>query len=232
MKTKHEHILLSSNNTATQHGNILLYVLIAIALFGALSFTLARLSRNDQGLVVEEAKSELYAGQLIAYASEAKSAVDQMMIVSTSIDSMDFTLPGQSGYNSAPYGNKIFHPQGGGFTIGSIPPEAIHEISAVPPAGWYMQRFNNVEWTKTSAQDVILTAYQITKPVCESINRKITGSALIPALNGNISTYLIKIASNQDLNASDCPACEGYPALCVSNSALTAWAFYSILAAQ
>ena len=61
----------------------------------------------------------------------------------------------------------------------NLPNEAIQEISPSPGAGWYLGRFNNVGWTKSAGQDVILTAYQINESVCRNINMKIKNEAEI-----------------------------------------------------
>ncbi len=222
MKTKSEHL--------SEHGNALLYVLIAIALFGALSFTLSRQSRNSDNGTLSEAKAELYATQLIAYARQAQSVIDQMTITGSDIDDFDFVQPGETGFNTGVHIHKIYHPQGGGLSPANLPNGAVQQVSSTPVAGWYLGRFNNVEWTDSTGDDVILTAYQISRPICEIINDRITGSSFIPTLTGNMSDFLLDHSTNNDLNVSDCAACEGYLSFCVQNSAQTAYSFYNVIA--
>ncbi len=210
-------------------GNALIYVLIAIALFAGLSFTLSRQSRNSGTSEIDDAKAELYAMQLITYASQVKSIIDQMTFTGSDIDDLIFTKPSEAGFSNAPYIHKVYHPQGGGLSAATIPAQAIYQISSTPSAGWYLDRFNNVEWTKTAGTDVILTAYQISRPVCEKINKKIIGSINIPALSGNMSEFLLNTVANSDLTTASCAACEGYSSLCVSNNAGAAYSFYSIV---
>lgn len=228
MKTKREQVLENSG----EKGNALIYVLIAIVLFAALSFILSKRTDNNSTSTIDSSKTELYADQIIAFASQAKTVIDQMMFTGTTIDTLDFTLPSQAGFETAPNVHKVFHPAGGGLSMANIPAEIQNEVSANPPAGWYIGAFNNVEWTKGTGTDVILTAYQISKGVCESLNKKITGNTAIPAISGTLKDFLIETAGNTDFEISDCAACEGYASLCVSNSPPTIYSYYNIVAAR
>lgn len=227
MKTKREQI---STSNKTETGNILFYVLIAIVLFGALSFTVARQSRNSGAEQIDDAKVELYATQLISYARQVQSVIDQMTITGSDIDDLDFVKPGQSGFNSGSHIHKIYHPEGGGLLDATLAAGVVAQISTNPIAGWYLGRFNNVEWTDSANTDVILTAYQISRRVCEAINKKITGSATIPALSGSMRDFLVDTSTNNDLTAASCAACEGYISLCVKNSSQDAYSLYTVVA--
>ena len=69
MKTNREHI----NARALERGNAMIYVLIAIALFAALSFTLARQGDDGEASDMSDARAELYATDMISYAAQAKA---------------------------------------------------------------------------------------------------------------------------------------------------------------
>ncbi len=215
---------------STEKGNVLIYVLIAIALFAGLSFTLSRQNSGSNTNELDDAKSEFYATQLISYAAQVQSVIDQMIISGSNLDDLDFTLPGQASFSTPPFTHKVYHPQGGGLTPARLRKGTIHQISSTIPAGWYLGLFNNIEWSNTASTDAILTAYQIDKQICEKINMKITGNSVIPALSGDMSSYLIDSSSNSDLNISDCTACEGYITLCVSNDIVQAYSFYTVVA--
>ena len=202
-------------NNNNQSGNVLVYVLIAIVLFAALGFTLSRQTQNSSSKEIDKAKADLLAMENLSYATQAKLVIDQMMFTGSNISGLVFTLPSEAGFATSPYIHKVFHPEGGGLT---------------PMAGWYLGRFNNIEWSKGAGDDVVLTAHQIEKSVCESINKNITGSTTIPALTGEIDDYLIDTATNNDLTSAVCAACDGYMSLCVSNSGITTYSFYSVLA--
>ncbi len=225
----------SSNNAklymSQERGNVLVYILIAVVLFGALSFAMSRQTRTAGTAELDAAKLEFYASELIGYSAQAKSVIDQMMVTGSSIDDYDFVKPGETNFNIYPHEHKVFHPQGGGLDIKSLP-EAITVNKESEAAGWYMTSSINVEWSDSAATDVILTAYQISKPLCALLDKKITGSSDIPALSGRMKDYFINTGSNNDLTTAACPKCEGYSALCVSNSNKDSFSFYSVLRAR
>lgn len=225
----------------TQSGNALVYVLIAIALFAALSFTLARNTDTSEADMLSDDQAELYAVQLISYATQAKSAVDQMIFTGSDIDDLDFTLPNEADFNTPPHIHKVYHPDGGGLNPARIPEEAIDQSTSDPPPRWYMGRFNNVEWTDTSNDDVILVAFQIKQSVCEKLNQKITGSTSIPTMGDSIKETMIDDAyytgTNVDLTTDPtgspiCGDCHKKASLCVQNQAGDAYGFYTIIADQ
>jgi len=227
MKTKREHL----GKNSQESGNILVYVLIAVALFAALGFTVSRQTQNSSTSELDKAKAEFFATQLISYASQTKSVIDQMMFTGTSIDELDFVTPEESGFNTSPHIHKVYHPEGGGLSPANLPALAMNQITTTPePAGWYLGRFNNIEWTNTTGTDVMLTAHQISKQVCALINEKVTGSKTIPAISTEVTNYLIDTATDTELTATACASCEGYMSLCVSNAAATAFSFYTVLA--
>ncbi len=217
-----------------QSGNALVYVLIAIALFAALGFTLSRQNDGSGANQLSDQEATLYATQLISYSAQAKSAIDQMFFTGSEIDDLDFTLPNEAGFNAPPHMHKVFHPLGGGLNPGNLPQKAQTEIATTPPANWYLGRFNNIEWTATTAHEVILTAYQIKQEVCAKINKHLTGNTTIPALNGSMSRYLIDTVSNSGMTTVSgspvCTACHQVTSMCVSNAGETAFSFYTIIA--
>lgn len=241
MKTNQEHFCGRSTNSPKESGNALIYVLIAIVLFAALSMTLARQTDTSEVGTLDEERAELYATQLISYAAQAKSAVDQMLFSGSRIDDLDFTLPTDVNFDTGTVIHKVYHPQGGGLTPGKLPP-AMEETTGIVVAGWYMGRFNNVEWTDTAAQEVILSAIKISQPVCEKINQKITGSTAIPALTGGAARdYFVDdsfhAGANADLTTDPagaplCAECHNMTSLCVSNVSGQALTFYTIIADQ
>ncbi len=239
MKTNHEHFTNRGKHKQGQRGNALIYVLIAIALFAALSFTLSRQSGTDEASDMDASRANFYATQLISYATQAKSVVDQMTLTGTDIDAIDFILPSDPAFNTAPHIDKIYHPEGGGLSRKTLTAGAVTQNITDPVAGWYLGRFNNVEWTASVSDEVILVAYQISRLVCEQINRTVNGSIAIPTMGDSIRQTMIDASlytgSNTELttDAGDiCPECDRATSLCVENQGQDAYAFYTILADQ
>lgn len=218
-------------------GNAILYVLLALALLGALTMVLARQNDQASGENLSSEQVELLTARTVSYAGSVKNAVDQMLMSGTQVGNLDYLRPAQAGYDTAPYINRVFHPEGGGVTYQSATAEVFEGLTDTPPAGWYLSRPNNVEWTPTTASDVILVAYRINRPLCEAINQKITGSRTIPALTVSLVAALLSAGDvsgggGSPLTKTTCAACEGHPALCVSDSSAVNYAYYNIISGQ
>ena len=215
--------------TNNQSGNAMIYVLIALALFGFLTLTLSRSNNQADGQDIDDEQAELYALELMEYAASAQAVVDQMLFSGSEIDDLDFVIPSDSAFNTPPHHHKVYHPQGGGLSYKFELPEAISNITN---ASWRLMTTQNTEWTPTSNSDVILTAIYIPKIICENINRKITGSIAIPSITNILSTFSEGVSTDSDLTILNCPECEGKTNLCVINSSNDRYAYYNIIAAQ
>ncbi len=243
---------------AAESGNALVYVLIAIGLFAALSFTLTRQTDTSEGGSITEEQVELTTTQLISYATQARSALDQMDFSSVRPSEMIFILPSDANFETETppairniY--KVYHPDGGGLIPGTLPEKAIAQVNTTPPPGWYMGRFNNVDWTplgpgntagtagaEAPYEEVILIAYQISQAVCEKINEKVIGTNTIPTISVPLKQVFIDDATtgygagtNTHLTTGTgniCVECENVSSLCVQQGGI--YGFYNILADQ
>jgi hypothetical protein len=225
---------------ARESGNAMIYVIIVIALFAALSFILSRNSDTGESGAITTEKVNINATQIMQSASQVAQAVGQMTYTGTPLADLDFIPPSDGNFEDPPLRNKVFHPSGGGVTLPRIPMEAIREVDTVIDPGFYLGRFNNVEWSLDDAlgnpiDDAVLVAYQISQPICARINQQLTGSPNIPVLARAASAIFIDngTSSNADFAIADCAACEGQVTLCVADDATTGpWSFYSLILAQ
>lgn len=223
-----------------QRGNAMVYVLVIVALFGALSFVLARQTDTSEAGAIASEQVEIYAGVIQQAAAQLKQSIEQMTFTGTAVSALDFVTPDDAAFDTGSAASKLFHPHGGGVVLPRIPDDAISEISTDPPARWYIGRFNNVEWTPSAADDVILTAHQITEAVCSRINFKLTGSTTIPETDtgDQVAELLIDeaestaVGSNIQFTSAQCPGCFGHSSLCVKDNGVDAWSFYSIVAPE
>ena len=256
MKTNSEHQTNNSSGQRTkrkrkgERGNALVYVLIAIALFAALSFTLARNADTGEAGTLSEDRAKLYMSQIVSYAAQAKSVYDQMNFQGIQANNVDFTTPDDSTFNdnvvdggSADRIRKIYHPDGGGLNAGNLPIGSIDDsgitIPGDPVPGWYMGRFNNHEWTASTNQEIVLTAYGLNPVICAMINQTINGRTDIPSMGDSIKETLIEdthytSGSNTDLTTETgtpiCAECNNQASLCVQEGGV--YAFYTVIAAQ
>lgn len=209
-------------------GNAMIYVLIALALFGALTVTLSSQNNQADGEDIDNEVAALYANELLEYVASAQQVVDMMQATGAEVNDLDFVTPSEAGFNTGSNIYKVFHPQGGGLNYyETFNVKIQNDATSV----WGISNNTNVEWTTTGSDDVILTAYFVKKIVCEIINKKITGSTTIPATSSPHDDYFLS-AGTEDLTVAECAGCEGYHALCVMNDTSDNYSFYNIIAAQ
>lgn len=224
------------HSSLRQRGNAMIYILLSLALIGALTAVISR--QNDQASSsLDDEQAELLASQILTYTTDVQNTINGMLMSGIPVTSLDFTRPSEAGFDTAPTINKVYHPDGGGLNDGPISTGIFNETTNVPLPGWYLGRYNNVTWTPTANNDVLLVTYKINQSVCQRINKKITGDATIPIItSGALSDMLLSVAAGgggQNLTVSGCTTyCDGKPSLCISNLAGNGFAFYSIISGQ
>lgn len=214
-------------------GNALIYVLLALALLGGLTMILAKQSSEESDTSYE--RNELLVTKMVAYAASAKQVVDQMMMTGTTPANINLERPQDTNFDTPPFTHKVYHPDGGGLSYQDPSADIFITATDIPLPGWYFSDEMNVDWTPTTANDIVLVAYRIQKSVCEAINKKITGSTNIPALPSGMAQVFLTAADGgggSNLDVAACADCEGYPSMCVSNVAQDAYSYYNIIVAQ
>jgi hypothetical protein len=229
MGTKHH---LFKTHRQGQSGNAVIYVLILIALFAALTFIMSRHSGTSETSALSKSQIAIDATQILQLPMQIKQAVDGMLFSGSHFDSLDFSLPSDAGYDTPPNTAKVFHPDGGGVILPPLPDHST-VAGTNPVPGWYMGRFNNVAWTPTTATDVILTAHHLNKDVCAAIDQKLTGDSTIPVATVGLNRVLIDASrhssGNIDFSSAACPDCVGHVSLCVEEPSHDSWSFYSLI---
>lgn len=213
-------------------GNAMVYVLVALALFGFLTVTLSQQGDIADGEGLNDEVREFYINELIEYTSSAENTIDMMLSSGSEINDLNFVNPGSAAYDDATSPiHKVFHPQGGGLNYHQ---SYNQDIANGSPNTWYFQNNINIAWSPSTSNDVVMIAYNIRPEICEALNLRITGSTTIPPLTVEIDAIFNPDTHTEiALNTTNCPAgCEGYPTLCVSNPAIDTFAFYTVIAAQ
>jgi len=213
-----------------QRGNVLIYILIAVVLFAALGFTLSRSMRGDSDAgALSDDRADMLAQELINYASQAGSVVQQMTTMGgTEPGNLIFLKPSDAGFNTPPNINKVFHPAGGGLNVYNVTSDALFNPTELTMRrAWHMKANTNVEWTPSAANDVLLTFIDLNPKLCAAINKRLTGSATIPTTTINYST-VFETPGTENFTATLCPDCVGKTKLCVVNT-VPRYAYYNIL---
>ncbi len=220
-----------------ENGNVFIYILIAVILFGGLMFVMSKsASQEDAGSELDEGNVKIAANEIVSFSSSVSNSLAQMEQSGATADQIDFILPSDAAFNTAPTLYKLFHPDGGGLNYRPLPAKATNDDGAGLSAGYYIGRFSSVEWTPSATNDIILTAYEIKQNVCAELNRKITGSTTIPTVVGESLQNLfvddgLHAGANANFVVGNCAACENQPSLCVTDGA-SKYAFYSIIEAE
>lgn len=210
-------------------GNILLYVLLAVALFGALSFSLTKqLGTGGAASSLTEEQAKLKAESLMNYATGAKSVVEQMHTMQNILpDEFDFIKFGDANYDDPPHRAKVYHPVGGGLT--DYKPDDDIFAPGTAKRGWVGQVGKNVEWSPTLTNDVIFTFLDVDTAVCKSINKRLYKDETIPVTTLVYEkTFIHGGGDDIDFVKSECAACNNKLAMCVTD-ANGVNAFYNIV---
>lgn len=170
-----------SRTRANERGNVLIYILIAVALLGALSFAVAQSGRgNVQQLSAERAR--LYAAGIVEYADNLSKTVSQLQLRGCAEDELNFANTIVAGYTngSAPSDGfcDIFSPSGGGLSWQKIAPEVVDTTNNYL-SDYLIFATNQVSGTKSNEGDLIFLA-EVNESVCTAINELINVSPADP----------------------------------------------------
>ena len=176
---------ISNSSRADESGNVLFLILIAVALFAALSYAVTSSTRSGGG----DASSEtnlISSAQVTQYPSSVSTALVRMIISGTAVEEMRFNRPSEySNLDSNSIG--VFHPSGGGATYVTAPPEVMVDGN---PGDWVFNGEMEVPDIGTAGaggNDVIAFLVGIKQSICRKINEEHGLGATIPALSADRS---------------------------------------------
>jgi len=217
-----------TNSRLSQTGSILIYVLIATALFGMVTFALTRqMNSSGASSTLDSSRARLKAEELITYATAARSTAEQMRTLANVLpNEFSFVMQGEAGYDTGDHTGKIFHPAGGGLNVFVPSDELFVEGSA--KRGWVGQVGTNVEWSQTAGSDVILSFLDVRPEVCAAINERILKDNVVDTTTLTSEAVFIGGGVDADFEISDCASCNGRNSYCITDDA-GANVFYSVI---
>lgn len=189
----------TQNDRRSERGNVLFLILIAVALFAALSYAVTQSTRSGGGDASKETNLVNAAG-ITQYPASIKTAITRM-IVSNSIDPTTLLFDTPSTFSSLTttdlQGRAVFYPTGGGATYVEAPSSVMQSNTA---GTWTFNGENQIENIGTSDAtttvdnaDVIAFLPNVKKAVCDSIHTKLgisTTAADLAATGIDIVTNL------------------------------------------
>ena len=133
------------NGGGNQQGSAIVWILIAIALFAALNFTISQGSRSGTQSITKE-QARLAATEILDYGRAIKQAVQTLQINGCSDTEVSFENPVVPGYEHTPPARdecKVFHPAGGGLNYLEPEEEWMDGLATSQAAGHYGTWFTN-----------------------------------------------------------------------------------------
>lgn len=198
-------------------GNVLVYILLAVALLAALAYAISGDSRGQQTTQLDSAKAKLLATDLIKHAVAAEQGVYMMTQFGTNFDEVRFDIPPLTNI-----GDQVYHPSGGGLQIFQTND---NHFDGVGTTGWQWQGNVNVGWSGVGGTDLIYTFINVNNAVCEQLNNQLVGNTTIPTATVDFTNTFTESATDDPFIATECAACEGVKSLCITDG--TTNAFYT-----
>lgn len=99
----------------SEKGSVLFFIFVGVALFAALSYTVAAMMKSGDPSKVAEEKARLYAGEVVDLGRKLREVVQDLRISnSCRTEEISFEVTGLSGYNfSTRDACKVYSPAGG-----------------------------------------------------------------------------------------------------------------------
>ncbi len=227
-----------------ERGNVMFYILIAVALLAALITAVAQSGRGSIKQVGEE-KSRLLASEITEYANSIANAVAQLRLRGVKETDLCFDDAnwGGANYNHAGCGddiNKIFHLSGGGITWKNAPEMAM-DNAAAPDDLWHIYADNEVQNIGTTCgaaacADLILVVNELSLEVCKQINTllDVTDPDTAPPGDTGIgTTRYIGVYGYDETIGNEASELSGKTAACLHETAApNEYVFYKVLIAR
>lgn len=227
-----------------EKGNVLFLILIAVALFAALSYAVTQSTRSGSG-TTEKETNLLNSASLTQYPTALRTAVVRMILNGQDIDDIGFDPP--SGFTGISTSSLVFHPEGGGAVFQQSPPDAMNSNSA---GTWYYNgnfEVGEIGQAGAGGNDLIAFLPGVGQGICRKLNEElgvtISGTPTfvgIPDMNvttdADISdTHLVAdtfpTTDRQDLSGTG-SSLTGKPSGCFYDSTLAAgsqFVFYAVV---
>lgn len=183
-------------NRHSEAGNVFMFILLGIVLFGALAFTIARGFRSDTTSSISARQAELAATDVLNYAQRMERAVNRLRRNGTSESDISFDDPALTGYNHTPAvadSDKVFNSSGG--NIGYVAPAA----NSNDGTDWHFTGRTCIADLGTGAtgcdsdadatnEELIMVLNNVNQAVCEEINDSLNITGVPTDTGGGTST--------------------------------------------
>lgn len=180
----------SNKHRAAESGNVLFLILIAVALFAALSYAVTQSTRSGGGDANKET-SLINSAQLSQYPSAIRTAIVRMIINGVAVDELLFNPPSDYAAIVGDETKSVFHSEGGGAVYANAP---IDLLSSGGTGEWAYNMNVQIEYIGTtnaannSGNDLVAFLPNVSKSVCKKINDELGIAATADANSDGIPT--------------------------------------------
>lgn len=158
-------------------GNALFLILIAVALFAALSYAVTQSGRGSGSISKE--RTDLAVAEMFQYAATIQNAVSRMLVLGRCTDTtISFDTPawGRNDYYlaAAPVNNSchVFHPDGGAVAYRTLPHAAAADGATIYIITGVLEVDGLGRTTGDSTGNELLLVARVSRDACTAINRR------------------------------------------------------------
>lgn len=168
-----------------RNGNVLFLILLAVALFAALSYAVTQSSRSG-GNDISAEKADLLAAEIIQYVTLMEQTIMRLRLVNGCKETeLSFQTDVWSGYDrTVDQRNEceVFHPEGGGMSFKTMPEDALEEGAGASHLYYNLSQNHCVVDVGThtdcspvdgSEIDMTIVADLLSLQVCVAINERL-----------------------------------------------------------
>lgn len=168
-----------------ERGNVLFLILIAVALFAALSYAVTQSSRSGGGDTSGET-TLINSAQLTQYPASVRTSIIRMLVNGTGVDELNFNTPPDFG-NLFSNAVGVFHPSGGAAVYSPAPPD----IMADGNQGDWVFNANlevpDIGTTGAGGNELIAFLPGVKATVCRKVNEQLGIGDVAPQVSADLA---------------------------------------------
>ncbi len=222
-----------------EEGNVLFLILIAVALFAALSYAVTSSTRSSGGNPSSETNL-ISSAQITQYPASVSTAIFRAIVSGTAVSEIRFNRPAEfANLDSVSIG--VFHPSGGGATYNPAPADIMVSGSA---GQWVFNgglEVPDIGLAGAGGNDIIAYLIGVKQAICSKINEEYGLGTTIPVLNADRSAlYATRMyddgSSDYVLPTGDQPdiddgsgSFDGQPFGCFQNAGAGDYVYYHVV---
>ena len=236
-------ISTQNKDNNNESGNVLFYILIAVALLAALMFAVSQSGRGS-GQQIADDRARLIASEMIEFSNVMSSAVSQLILRGVDQTELCFDHTGWGANDYDHVGctddfNKIFHISGAGITWSNAPTEAM-DSSASPDNLWHIYGDNEIQnigttCGATGCSDLVLIVDELALNVCQQLNDLlgVTDANTAPPTDTVIGeTRFVGTFGYSQTIGDEAAALDGQTSGCFENTTDSKYIFFTVLIAR